>query len=85
MIGVPIPEADELDVSAEIEQAANEASEKGISGKDVTPYLLNRVGELTGGRSVKANVALLKNNARVAGEIVCFLAEESRRRMGFLI
>ena len=85
VIGVPIPEADELDLSKEIEQAAAEAAEKRISGKALTPYMLNRVGELTKGRSVNANVALLKNNARVAAEIACSLLEESRRRMGFLI
>ena len=41
----------------------------GISGAAVTPWLLARVAEITGGASVKANIALITNNARVAGEL----------------
>jgi pseudouridine-5'-phosphate glycosidase len=85
VLGVPIPEADEIDVSSSIEQAVREASEKGIAGKALTPYLLNRVGELTGGRSVDANTALLRHNAQVAGEIAVALAEDTGRRMGFTV
>ena len=68
----PVPEADALplDVArAAIEQAIREADEAGISGAAVTPWLLARVAEITGGASVKANIALITNNARVAGEL----------------
>jgi pseudouridine-5'-phosphate glycosidase len=52
-----------------IQTALNEAQEKHIHGQEVTPYLLSRVSELTGGLSLKANLALLLNNARVAAQI----------------
>ncbi len=66
----PVPEADALPLDiarAAIEQAIREADEAGISGVAVTPWLLARVAEITGGASVKANIALITNNARVAG------------------
>lgn len=85
LIGVPVPEADEVDVGAQIDAAANEAERQGICGKQLTPWLLKRVAELTGGRSQQANVALLVNNARVAGGLACALAEDSQRRMGFVV
>ena len=44
-------------------------NERGISGKESTPFLLARVAEKTGGRSLDANIALVLNNARVAAEI----------------
>lgn len=56
-----------------IEQAVHEAEEKHIIGSKVTPFLLSRVAELSGGESMKANLALLRNNARLAAEIArCF-------------
>ncbi len=73
----PVPEADALplDVArAAIEQAIREADEAGISGGAVTPWLLARVAESTGGASVRANIALITNNARVAGELAGALA-----------
>jgi len=85
VVGVPIPKESEIDAGPAIDQAVREADEQGIRGKALTPYLLNRVGELTGGRSVDANVALLVNNARTAGEIAAALSEDARRRMGFTI
>lgn len=54
---------------AAVARALAAARAQGVAGGDVTPFLLARVAELTGGRSVKANVALLENNARMAGEI----------------
>ena len=48
------------------ESALAEADAAGIQGKDVTPFLLARVSELTGAASMEANIALLKNNARHA-------------------
>ncbi|MCE5197664.1 MAG: pseudouridine-5'-phosphate glycosidase [Armatimonadota bacterium] len=84
LIGVPIPKADEIDVSTQIDEAAAEAAKNKIMGKDLTPYLLNRVGELTGGKSIQANIALLKNNARTAAEIAGAMFSEADRRMGFI-
>ena len=66
----PVPEADALPLDiarAAIEQAIREADEAGISGAAVTPWLLARVAAITGGASVKANISLITDNARVAG------------------
>lgn len=68
----PIPE--ELEIPREEidpieEQASHEAIEKGISGQALTPYLLQRVNELSGGRSMRANISFLINNAHLASEI----------------
>lgn len=52
-----------------IEKASKEAQEKGIHGKEVTPFLLQRINELTKGKSMRANLALLLNNARLAAHI----------------
>lgn len=84
LVAAPIPEADEIDISKEIEEASKEAAGMGVRGKELTPWLLNRVGELTAGKSLAANTALLKNNARVAAELSRVLAEEARPRMGFV-
>jgi pseudouridine-5'-phosphate glycosidase len=83
VLAVPVPEESAIDAGSAVEQALREARDQGIGGKDITPYLLSRVGELTGGRSLKSNIALLKNNARVAAEVACALSEDSDRRMGF--
>ncbi len=68
----PIPEADEIpreEIDPIEEQASREAQEKGISGQALTPFLLQRVNELTGGKSMRANLSLLLNNARLAAQI----------------
>ena len=54
-----------------VKQALNEAAQEKIDGQQVTPFLLNRVRELTGGESLHSNLALLKNNARLAAQIAC--------------
>ena len=72
IIGVPVPEAyalPENEMNIVIEKAISECSSLGIKGKAVTPFLLKRVSELTDGVSRKANVALLINNAKTAGQI----------------
>ncbi|MCJ7712178.1 MAG: pseudouridine-5'-phosphate glycosidase [Chloroflexi bacterium] len=74
----PVPEADALPLEiarAAIEQAIREADEEGITGAAVTPWLLARVAAITNGASVKANISLITNNARVAGELAGVLAE----------
>ena len=76
LVTVPVPEADALpaeEVEAAIQQATAEAAAQGVHGKRVTPFVLARVAELTGGESRRANVALLVNNARVAGAIAVAL------------
>jgi len=72
LIANPVPQPDSLpeaDVAAWIGTALAEADEAGIVGKEVTPYLLRRLVELSGGRTLKANIALLENNARTAAEV----------------
>ena len=72
----PVPEADALDdvlAREAIEQALREAEHTGISGAAVTPWLLARVARLTEGASVKANVALIVNNAKTGGELAAAL------------
>ncbi|MEX0859850.1 MAG: pseudouridine-5'-phosphate glycosidase [Cucumibacter sp.] len=77
LIANPVPEADALDGTAierEIGRAIADAARAGIRGKALTPYLLGRVVELTGGRSLKANLALVRSNAALAAEIAVALA-----------
>jgi pseudouridine-5'-phosphate glycosidase len=77
LVAVPIPPGEELPASeAEdaIGRALAEAEAQGITGKAVTPYLLARVSELTGEASLRANVSLLLNNARVASAIAVALS-----------
>jgi pseudouridine-5'-phosphate glycosidase len=59
-------------IESVIQNAMQEVLQKGVHGQSVTPYLLRRVSELTGGDSLKANLGLLINNARVAAEIAPF-------------
>ena len=71
-IANPIPEADEIpaeEISAFIEEALNELGVQGVSGQDVTPFLLKRIVERTDGRSLVANLALVRNNAATAAAI----------------
>lgn len=68
----PIPEPDEIpstEMARHIEIAVSEAQKAGVSGKAVTPWLLDRILQSTGGKSLEANVALVKNNARLAALI----------------
>lgn len=76
IIANPVPEADAMEaaqVEKAIAQALTEADETGITGKDITPFLLNRVKQLTGGASLKTNISLVRNNARLAGKIAACL------------
>lgn len=77
LITVPVPAEDAFDpdeAEAAIVQATQEADEQGIDGPAATPWLLRRVVELTNGRSLRANVALLRNNGRVAAQIAAALS-----------
>ncbi|GEM48257.1 pseudouridine-5'-phosphate glycosidase [Deinococcus cellulosilyticus] len=71
-IANPIPAEDEIPASVidpHIAQALQEAQENGIKGKDVTPFLLAKISEITAGQSLKSNIALVKNNARLGAQI----------------
>lgn len=77
LIANPIPEADAWEASAIeafITQALADADAQGIAGKATTPFLLQRIFELTGGKSLQSNIALVKNNARVAADIAVALS-----------
>ncbi|KAF8941739.1 hypothetical protein BGZ47_007239 [Haplosporangium gracile] len=77
VIGVPIAKEDAMDdilVGEAINVAVKESIEQGIIGKESTPFLLKRVNELTGGNSLKSNIALVKQNASVAAKIAKDLA-----------
>jgi pseudouridine-5'-phosphate glycosidase len=72
VVANPIPETDEIptsEIEPVIAAALAEADARGIRGKDVTPFLLPEIVKATKGRSLQANIALVKNNARVAAEI----------------
>ncbi|MBM7707402.1 pseudouridine-5'-phosphate glycosidase [Chryseomicrobium aureum] len=72
VIANPIPDEsslDEKEITAIIEDALQQAEAQGVKGKDVTPFLLGKVKELTEGKSLEANIALVMNNARVGAEI----------------
>ncbi|TPX78415.1 pseudouridylate synthase [Chytriomyces confervae] len=79
VIGVPIPR-DAVEIDGEelekcIQKALIEAEIQGISGKNVTPFLLDKVKEVTDGKSLNANMALIANNAHVGSQIAVSLAE----------
>ena len=76
VIANPIPEADAMDksfIDGIINEALKEAEEQNIAGKDVTPFMLGKVKDLTEGRSLDANIALVKNNAVVGAKIAVAL------------
>ena len=77
LVTVPVPADEEFDsatAEAAINQATTEADQAGIHGPAATPWLLRRVSELTDSRSLRANVALLRNNGMVAGKIALAMA-----------
>ena len=77
LIANPVGAADEIpagEIAAHIDAAVAAAQLTGIKGKDVTPFLLDRLFDLTGGRSLTANIALIKNNARLASAVAVELA-----------
>jgi pseudouridylate synthase len=82
LVANPIPESDaipRLEMEPIIAQASKEAIEKRIHGQKLTPYLLQRISELTEKRSMRANLALLLNNARLAAKIAITLAGNQQR------
>ncbi|HEX7739244.1 MAG TPA: pseudouridine-5'-phosphate glycosidase [Marmoricola sp.] len=78
----PVPVDEEVPaerIDATISQALAEADAAGIHGKDVTPYLLGRIVELTDGESLRANIALVRNNARLGAAIAVAYASRQAR------
>ncbi len=76
LITNPIPEEHAMPadiISGAIDQALREADEKGVHGKEITPFLLARVCEITGGDSLKSNICLVLNNVRLASRIAAAL------------
>jgi pseudouridine-5'-phosphate glycosidase len=61
-------------VSEAVQRCVNEGKEKGVTGKDVTPFLLSCLAERTGGASLEANLALLESNAALAADVAVGLA-----------
>jgi pseudouridine-5'-phosphate glycosidase len=71
-IANPVPEDDEIpaaQIADIIEQALTEMEKAGVKGKEATPYLLGRIVELTNGESLRTNIALVKNNARLGAQV----------------
>ena len=85
LLCVPVPEADAFplaDARAAVERALSDAAAAGLEGPAVTPWLLARMAEITDGRSVRANVALIVNNARFAGLLAVALTPHSPSARG---
>jgi pseudouridine-5'-phosphate glycosidase len=77
LVTVPVPAEYEIardELEAILAEALQQAATKGVRGKEVTPFLLSQMSKRSGGRTLKAIIALLKNNARVAAEIAVALA-----------
>jgi pseudouridine-5'-phosphate glycosidase len=82
LIGVPCHEEAALDAvegEAAYQTAEAEAEKTGIRGKALTPFLLSRMAELTSGATLQANLALLRNNARIAAELAKALVQQHAR------
>jgi len=78
VVANPIPVEHEIkitEIGRVIEKAVAEAARQSIAGKKVTPFLLAKIAEVTGGRSLKANLALVMHNALVGAEIAKAFAE----------
>jgi pseudouridylate synthase len=79
LVANPIPPEDEIprdEITPHIEAALAEATAQGIAAKAVTPFLLQRIFELTNGRSLQSNIALVLNNARLAAAIAAEIARQ---------
>ena len=84
LVANPIPIEDAIPASEMepiIEKASKEAKEKKVHGKELTPFLLQRISELTKGKSMAANLSLLRNNARLAARIAHALRVAEKRRL----
>ncbi|MEF9880342.1 MAG: pseudouridine-5'-phosphate glycosidase [Clostridia bacterium] len=78
LVANPIPDEYAMDadfINRNIDEAISQANEKGILGKQITPFLLDKIQKLTGGDSLKANIQLVYNNAKLGAEVACAMAE----------
>ncbi len=76
LIANPVPEQYQIDadvIEKTIAEAVKEAAQQGVSGKKLTPFLLSRIENLSGGKSLETNVQLVLNNARLAAVIAGFI------------
>ena len=83
LVANPIPKADaipRIEMEPIIERAVKEAQDKKIHGQGLTPFLLQRISELTNKRSIRANLSLLLNNARLAAQIAISIATNKNRK-----
>jgi len=79
----PIPEEYSIDeklIEHTIKEALQEANVRGIHGKEITPFLLKEIADITGGKSLEANIALIKNNAIVGAQIAKAYSEIRNKR-----
>jgi len=90
LVANPVPQTDEIpedQISSIIKEATEEAMNKGIKGKAITPFLLANIAERSSGTSMKTNIALLLNNAKTAGEIAievaAVLGRSCKNQIGF--
>ncbi len=77
VVAVPVPQEFEVDgdlMRATLDESLMAAEREGIGGRDLTPFLLTRMSQRSGGATLRANLALLESNARVATDIACELA-----------
>jgi pseudouridylate synthase len=82
LVTVPVPAefaVPDLELTQTLDAALKQAAERSISGRELTPFLLSRMAETSKGVTLKANIALLENNARVAAEIATALAGSKAR------
>jgi pseudouridine-5'-phosphate glycosidase len=80
VVANPIPEAFSMDhnvINEAIEKALLEANEKSVRGQDVTPFLLSKIKDITGGDSLESNIELVYNNAKLAAQIARFYVKGS--------
>lgn len=78
LIANPIPEEYSMDsaqINSVIENAVKEAEENGVKGKDITPFLLDKIQKITEGKSLEANIQLVYNNVKLGAEIAKELSE----------
>ncbi len=84
LVANPVPEAEAISKSEMepfIERANREMNTQGVHGKSVTPFLLSRISELTEGKSMRANLSLLLNNARLAAQIARVMSTSEKERL----
>jgi pseudouridine-5'-phosphate glycosidase len=79
LVCVPVPE--EAEIPAEslneiLDEALEEAARGNIAGRELTPFLLSRMGQMSGGATLRANVALLEQNARVGAAVALALTRD---------